>query len=191
MLNGLVAGDACLTALDITWHFIPCLNLDDQPHGGRTLAEVSRDPEKREIDWCVSDPRPETAALLDYAESVRPVFSFPLHDEYHSRESIPAYFPVSELMPLQTCDELRGALRVFGLSVAAADPHPAMGNGFFEMSAMGDEYSNSTFSVLAQYGLVFVCEVSQQEDVTAPDLVGAQMAAGLIAMDSILAAKKT
>jgi len=189
LLHGLMGGDAYLTALDITWHFIPCLNFDDQPRNGRVLQEVFRDPQKREVDWCLSNPRSETTALLAYAKSVRPIFTSPLHDEYHSGESIPAYFGVSEVLSLNTCDYLRETLRGFGLSVQAADPHSEMGQGFAAMSRFGDEYYNSTFSVLAQYGLVLICEVSQ-EDVEVSNLVGAQLAAGLIALNLVLATKK-
>ena len=189
LLHGLISGDAYLTALDITWHFIPCLNFDDQPRSGRVLEEVFRDPQKREVDWCLDNPRAETTALLEYAKLVRPIFTFPLHDEYHSGESIPAYIGLSEALCPNTCNYLREAIRAFGLSVQAKDPHPEMGQGFLDMSIFGDEYYNSTFSVLAQCGLVFICEISQ-ENVKASNLVGAQLAAGLIAVKQILNARK-
>lgn len=190
LLRGLIGKDAYLTALDITWNFIPCLNFDDQPGTGLVLEEVFRDPQKREVDWCLNNPRSETTALVEYAKVVQPVFTFPLHDEFHSGESIPVYIGVSEILSLNTCDSLRDTIRAFGLSVQAEDPHPEMGQGFFKMGAIGEEYFNSTFSVLAKYGLVLICEVSQ-EDVKVSNLVGAQLATGLIALNLILGAKET
>ncbi|HIJ72594.1 MAG TPA: hypothetical protein HPP83_00700 [Candidatus Hydrogenedentes bacterium] len=187
LLHGLVNGNEHLLSLDVTWHFIPCLNLDDQPDGGRTLSAVFRDPRVREVDWCLSNPRSETTALLDYAANISPAFTFPLHDEYHSRESIPLYVIVCEPLDSAMPERIRTCMQSFGLLWQEENPHEVMGTGFNVLSDLaGAEYANSTFSILEKYGQVASCEVSQQEGVSAPALVAAQMSFGLIMLDAIL-----
>ena len=186
LLRGLTEGDDFLTSLDVTWHFIPCLNLDDQPDGGRTLCNVFRDPDTREVDWCVANPRSETIALLDYARSTSPVFTFPLHDEYHSGVSIPVYVIVSECLAPAESERVRACLQSFGLRLRTKDPHNVMGTAFEVATDLGEEYFNSTFSRMANYGLVAVCEISQQEGIPSSALVAAQIAVGLIFLDVAL-----
>ena len=53
----------------------------------------------------------------------------------------------------------------------------------------GTGYSRSTFSRLEKYGLVLVCEVSQQKDLLPRDLVSAQLALGLTALQFLLEMK--
>ena len=187
LLRGLVEGNAFLQSLDVTWHFIPCLNLDDQPDGGKTLTKVFRDPNIREVDWCVSNPRAETRALLEYVDSVSPVFSFPLHDEYHSGESIPVYSIVSESLAPALCENIRTCLNSFGFQLNEENPHETMGTAFeLAPDLVGEEYINSTFSLMAQHGFVAVCEISQQEGVAPSTLVAAQIAVGIIFLDAAL-----
>jgi len=187
LLHGLVNGNKHLLSLDFTWHLIPCLNLDDQPDGGRTLSAVFRDPSIREVDWCVSNPRSETKALLDYAGSISPAFTFPLHDEYHSGESIPLYVIVSECLDSAISERVRTCVKSFGLLLEEKNPHKVMGSAFSVASELvGAEYSNSTFSIMENYGLVALCEVSQQEGISASALVATQISLGLIMIDAVL-----
>lgn len=95
LLNGNSFLNSLTNSLNLKWNFIPCLNFDDQPEKGCEFVTVMRDPAIREVDWCLNNPRPETKALIQHAEKNKPVFTFPLHDEFHSGESIPVYFPVS------------------------------------------------------------------------------------------------
>ncbi|MBU8902024.1 MAG: hypothetical protein KOO69_04740, partial [Victivallales bacterium] len=115
LLRGLTDGNELLDSLDVTWHFLPCLNLDDQPNEGKTLGNVFRDPNIREVDWCVSNPRAETSALLNYVDSVSPAFVFPLHDEYHSSESIPVYVIVSECVTPVVSQRVRTCIQSLDL----------------------------------------------------------------------------
>ncbi len=187
LLHGLVSGNKHLLSLDVTWHFIPCLNLDDQPDGGRTLSPVFRDRSVREVDWCVSNPRSETKALLDYAGKISPAFTFPLHDEYHSGEAIPLYVVVSECLDPAISERIRTCMHPFGLLLKEKDPHRVMGTAFNVLSDLvGNEYSNSTFSILNEYGLVAVCEVSQQEGISNSALVATQISLGLVMIDAAL-----
>lgn len=187
LLRGLVNGNKHLRSLDLTWHLIPCLNRDDQPDGGRTLSTVFRDPNIREVDWCVSNPRAETKALLDYAELVSPAFTFPLHDEYHSGEAIPLYVIVSECLDPAVSERIRSCVQSFGLLLEEKTSHQVMGSAFSVASELiGAEYSNSTFSLMEKYGLVAVCEVSQQEGISASALVATQISLGLIMIAAVL-----
>lgn len=165
LARALVAGEPRLAALGLTWWFIPCLNLLDQPDGGHSLA-VCQKTAAQEVDWCLSDPRPETTALLGLAARARARTVFPLHDEYHCGEPIPGYAVSSA--PLGAA--LEAAV------VAAVGDHPW--EGFMDMPDVPD-YANSTFSVMARDGLVFICEVSRQPHLAPRDLVAAQLGACL------------
>ena len=180
LLRGLVAGNEFLRSKDVTWHFIPCLNLDDQPDGGRSLGRVFRDRSIREVEWCVENPRSETSTLLSYVNAISPRFVFPLHDEYHCGESIPVYAIISEVVAPDVCEQVRTCLQSFGLRLRNEHPHKTMGTAFELATDYGEEYlKKSTFSRMARYGLVAVCEVSQQEGVTPASLVAAQIAVGM------------
>ncbi len=185
LLRGLVAGDPRLTALGLTWHLLPCLNLVDQPANGEALGLVMK-TDAQEVDWCVHAPRPETTALLGLARAVRPVASFPLHDEFHCGEPLPVYAMVSAPLPDATCEAVRLALRAFGYAIDVDTADPAMGPGFALMGQAPD-YGNSTFAVMAEHGLVFICEVSQAADLTAAEMAGAQLAANLVVLQRTLA----
>ena len=187
LMQGISRGDNdYLNSFDVCWHLVPCLNLDDQPGDGRTVPPVSRDTTIREVDWCLNNPRPETSALLDYARAIRPTFTFPLHDEYHSGESLPAYIVVCQVLDSTCCETIRVCLRSFGMSISKEYQHPTMGAGFLDITEIGPEYLNSTFSRLAEYGLVLAVEVSRQKGIAASDLVGAQLAAGFIALEAAM-----
>ncbi len=185
MIEGLLQGNVYLNSLDVCWHIIPCLNGDDQPKNGQELCPVHHDPEATFVDFCLPHPRPETIALLTYTNTIHPVFTFALHDEYHSGELRPVYFPVSNILEYPYCQAIRDCVMNAGYSIGQEYDHPSMGKGFFEMKDT-ESYSFSTFSVLAEYGLVFLCEVSQHQELKPSDIVGTQLCAGLIAATSVL-----
>lgn len=185
LLQGLLHGNEYVNALDVRWHVIPCLNFDDQPNNGQELCPVHHDPKATFVDFCLPDPRSETTALLEYAEDIRPAFTFALHDEYHSGELRPAYFPVSGVLESTYCQAIRDCLMKAGYSIDHNYDHRSMGKGFFDMKDT-ESFLFSTFSVLAKYGLVFLCEVSQNQDLTPSDIVGTQLCAGLIAASSVM-----
>lgn len=186
LLNGNSFLNSLTNSLNLKWNFIPCLNFDDQPKKGCEIVKVMRDPAIREVDWCLNNPRPETKALIQHAEKNKPVFTFPLHDEFHSGESIPVYFPVSRLLPIKVCDAVRKGVTAFGFSINDSYNHPIMGQGFFEMKEAAPDYCNSTFSLLSSYSLVFACEISCIDQTTPADMVAAQLAAGLTVLNYVL-----
>ncbi len=187
LLRGLTESKEMLCLFDTTWHFIPCLNLDDQPDGGRSLSTVMRDPNIREVEWCVSNPRSETQALLDYVNTISPIFTFPLHDEYHSGETIPLTVLVSECLDFDVCERIRTCVRYFGLLLEQKNPHETMGTTFRVASEFaGTEYSNATWSLIETHGLVTACEVSQQEGISAHTLVATQISIGLTLLNAVL-----
>jgi hypothetical protein len=189
LLQGLLQGNEYVNALDVRWHVIPCLNFDDQPNNGQELCSVHHDPNATFVDFCLPHPRAETTALLDYAKEIRPAFTFALHDEYHSGELRPAYFPVSGVLESTYCFAIRDCLMDAGYSIDLNYDHQSMGKGFFDMKDT-ESFSFSTFSVLAEYGLVFLCEISQKQDLMPSDIVGTQLCAGLIAASSVMIKEK-
>ena len=181
LIDALLTGNDFLSTLGVSWHFIPCLNLDDQPDQGRSLQTVFRRPDIREVDWCVDDPRPETRALLDYARATQPVFTYPLHDEYHCGESLPLYFCCSDgKLTAALNGHLIAAAKAFGLAVSHEDRDNSLPM-VIEMASSLD-FSRSTFARISEYGPVFISEVSRQEGVSAAGLVGAQLAFGIMAL---------
>lgn len=185
LMHALLHGNPYLHALDVSWHIIPCLNFDDQPHHGQKLCAVQHDPNDTFVDFCLPEPRPETTALLEYAQEFHPVFTFALHDEFHSGELCPVYFPISRVLTPPYCHAIRDCIEQAGYSIGHAYDHTSMGHGFFDMREQ-ESYAYSTFSVLAEYGLVFLCEVSQHPDLKPSAVVGTQLCAGLIAAMSVL-----
>jgi hypothetical protein len=185
LMQGVVQGHPSLHHLPVRWHMIPCLNFDDQPHQGEALGVVKQAIEARDVDWCLRHPRAETTALLTYAHAVRPVFTFAMHDEYHSGELRSAYVPVSHVLEPLYCQAIRQCLCDAGYAIDATYHHPTMGEGFFEMKDVGP-YPESTFSVLAQHGLVFICEVSDNPALRPSEIVHTQLCAGLIAAHSVI-----
>ncbi|MDD5455187.1 MAG: hypothetical protein PHW62_06810 [Candidatus Ratteibacteria bacterium] len=193
LLRALSEGNKFLSSLDITWHFIPCLNFDDQPNEGKILSNVFRDPNIREVDWCVSNPRSETTALLNYAKTISPLLTLTLHDEYHSGASMPVYvIPTREIQP-DTAEQIRACLKSFGFKFNSKYHHKTMGEGFETLANIivtwgvdKEDYNNSTFKQLTKYGLVAGSELSQQEGITPSVLVAAQIAISLILINSVL-----
>lgn len=189
LLRGLLRDNSDLVSLNLTWHFIPCLNFDDQPNEGIKLEHIFRNPKIREVDWCVDNPRIETTAILNYAETLRPVFIYPLHDEYHSGEATPAYMMVSEPIDSNLCQIARNCLKTLGFHIKKSYPHPKMGEAFDTMTRY-QNYSNSTFSRFEKYGLVGMCEVSQQPKISTWQLVAAQLSIGMIFLQAALEKEK-
>ncbi len=186
LMYALIARHPFLESFDVSWHMIPCLNFDDQPDEGRTLQKVMRDNSKREVDWCLHDPRKETTALVDYTREIRPVFSFPLHDEYHCGEPMDMYFGVLGTLQVETAAVIREYVQAFGVPVDGKTKHPALGDGFFTFGPEDDEYGNSTFSVQAESGPVFIAEVSRRLELSPAKTVALQLGAGLIAIASCI-----
>lgn len=157
LVRGLLQGLDWLTALPLSWYFIPCLNFDDQPDAGRSLGKVMKTPAE-EVDWCLHRPRPETTALAELLQSVKPALTFPLHDEYHCHEALPVYFPVQPALPALLCEQLRTYTAAYGFDLDSGHTHRTMGAGFFEMAEIGAEFSRSTFCLAAEFGQVFIVE---------------------------------
>ena len=174
-----------LRTFDLRWHFIPCINFDDQPDSGRGLGPVFRDPRRKEVDWCIDAPRPETEALLRVAQDHCPVFIFPGHDEIHSREDIPAYFGVAGRLSPDCAERIRRHFASLGIIIDANYSHETLGAGFFNMAKIEDS-SKSTFSRFAKTGTVFVAEVAAWPGKAETTPVSAQLAAVLLALDDVL-----
>lgn len=187
LLQALVESSPFLQRFDVAWRFIPCLNVDDQPDEGRTLRPVMKNEYGREVDWCLQQPRQETTALVEYAKRIKPAFSFPLHDEYHCGEPLDAYFGVVGHIPDRFAIRIREYVRRFGVPVSAEVTSATWGDGFFEFHAGCQDYGNSTFSLLAQTGPVFIAEVSKRPELSPADTVALQLGTGLIAMSSVVA----
>lgn len=159
MLKDLVSDNSILKKLNLKWVFIPCLNFEDQPENGKKLTKVMK-TKTQEVDWCLDKPREETKVLVNLAEKYQPVLSFPLHDEFHCDESVPPYFGVSPRIDKKLSENLRNMVKGYGLELDSSYNDSEMGAGFFEMSEIAEDYNNSTFSVLAKYGKVIICELS-------------------------------
>ncbi len=177
LMRALREGHSFLADMKYNWNFIPCLNLDDQPNAGKTLDKVMKTG-SQEVDWLVQTPRPETKALLEIASRLQPKFVFPLHDEWHCREEIPCYMPVSHVLPKNVCHGLRDILESFGLKISSEIVDPLMGPGFLNMESVSD-IKNSTFYEFGKYGTVFICEMPDLLGKPDEQIIAAQMAAGL------------
>lgn len=177
LMKALRANHPFLRDLSFNWSFIPCLNFDDQPNSGKTLEKVMKTSEQ-EVDWLVKNPRPETTALLEIASKLQPRFIFPLHDEWHCREEIPVYMPVSQPLSMEICQGLRELLIYFGLKISMDMTDPEMGAGFLNMGTVED-IMNSTFYEFGKSGTVFICEVPDLLGQPDSKVIAAQMAAGL------------
>ena len=184
LLKAIQAGHPFLRDLTIRWNFIPCLNFDDQPNHGIGHSSIQK-TEAQEVDWLAHKPRPETTALLQLSEELKPIFIFPLHDEWHCHEPIPCYFPVSRPLPESICSGIREILEFSGFEISAETQHPTMGTGFFDMMQIPD-IANSTFLRFSQYGTVFICEMPDNPSIGPSATVAAQLAAGLFVLESCL-----
>lgn len=188
LMKALVSGNSPFPSWKVKWLFIPCLNFDDQPLEGKKLKPVMRNPKIKEVDWCLNNPRPETKALVKLAQKHKPIFSFPLHDEYHSKEEILPYVITSKELDSRLCDQIRTCFRYFNTPLNLSRKRPKMGKGFMEMRSAKD-YKNSTFSILNNFGTVIICEVSQLKNLTPAKLVGLQLSVGMTVINSILFSK--
>lgn len=187
LMEALAEGHPSLNTQDIHWIFIPCLNLDDQPDEAEFWQTI-RKRSDQEVDWCVSEPRPETAMLLEISANSRPQFTFPLHDEWHAHEEIPVYFPVSRVMSASVCDRIRAHFAYHDLTLTDDFKHSSMGRGFVLMRELEGDFANSTFAHFAEHGLVAICEVCDNGRISARDLVATQIGFGLVAQAEALAA---
>lgn len=175
LMKQLSLDNPLLARMGLHWVFVPCLNPDDQPYNGEQLQVVSKRGLK-EIDWCLDNPRNETIGLLTLSQTYQPSASFPLHDEFHSGETIAAYIALSHAIASSKADRIRMGLLDLGFEVSGEYHHPSMGSGFFVISEQSPrEYLNSTFSILAQSGLVAICELSTQPHLPVSRLVQAQI----------------
>lgn len=175
LMKALKDGHPFLTDLELNWHFIPCVNLHDQPNGGKTLDKVMKTGQQ-EIDWLVHQPRPETTALLMAAREIKPIITFPLHDEWHCHEKVPSYMAVSHTLSPEICQGLKEILTTFGLEISHDLTDREMGPGFLNMN-QADDIKNSTFYEFSKTGLVFICEVPDLPGTPDREIIAAQLAA--------------
>ncbi len=185
LMQALSAPKCVLHHFDVTWLFIPCLNFDDQPDNGKSLRRVMKTA-AQEVDWLVHNPRPETTALLDVLRQYRPLFVFPMHDEFHCSEIKPVYFPVSHPVPAWLAEELRRLVVQAGFAIDSSFNHPQMGAGFFIIEEeAGEEFSGCTWSIAQQHGFVFICELFAAPGIPHRKLAATQLAAGLTVMTAL------
>lgn len=184
--NLLQVGACNFKSMPVTWHFIPCLNFVDQPDNGQSLQKVMKKPDQ-EVDWCLSSPRPETTALITFADTIKPCFSMGMHDETHCDELIDSYIGVTRTLSNEAANLLRTVFFKCGAQLNKDYSDAQMGDGFFNMNSIGDEFNNSTFSHLNSYGQVMVADIGRSENLRTADLVFLQLAAGLIGMNDAIA----
>jgi hypothetical protein len=103
-----------LNKYDVKWLFIPCLNFYDQPNNGKQLGKTFRDKNTREVDWCLSNSRPETVAFVDLVNNEKPILTYALHDEYHCAKSLPLYFVLTKPAHIALAKKLRSMANSFG-----------------------------------------------------------------------------
>ncbi|GAB4012529.1 MAG: hypothetical protein Fur0010_08480 [Bdellovibrio sp.] len=173
--------------LPVRWNFIPLVNIDDQPDNGNTLAQVQKNPDQ-EIDWMIDRPRPETKMLLNINELLSPIMVFPMHDEFHSNEILPCYFPVSRNLPIQICEAMREIAKNYGLKISEDIIDPQMGQGFLNIHNVHD-IGRSTFSHFIANALVFICEVPRLEEPKFQNLMAMQIATGLTLMSALISSE--
>jgi hypothetical protein len=185
IVNLLHKGAGTFNHLPVTWHFIPCLNFVDQPNEGKTLEKVMK-TKSQEVDWCLNNPRPETTALLKAIEEIKPKFTFAMHDEYHSENAISPYIGVTKNLAEQSFNRIRQLFKRFNLNMNPDYSDKEMGEGFFNMSSIGEEYKNCTYSEIEKYGQVFIAELSQHEHLSPAEIVFLQLSMGFIALAEVL-----
>ncbi|MFN8579131.1 MAG: hypothetical protein U0354_20065 [Candidatus Sericytochromatia bacterium] len=188
LIKYLLQENSLFSSLDIKWLFIPCLNFDDQPNNGMSLEKTMK-TSSQEVDWCLNNPREETKALVNLAQKYKPILSFPLHDEYHCNEIIPIYFPVIPRLNKNICNKLREVIYSYNLEIDTSYNDKDMGQGFFEMSEIADDYDNSTFSVLSNYGNVIIFELSDLKHLEKKVLCEIQIHIILLLINELLLGK--
>ncbi len=185
LANLLQAGACNFKNMPVCWHFIPCLNFVDQPDSGKTLQTV-RKTAAQEVDWCLNNPRPETTALMSFADKIRPVFTLAMHDEAHDNTASSSYLGVTKTLSPRSIQLIRSMYYKCGAVLNPDYSDKEMGDGFFRMDQIGDEFNNSTFSHLSGYGQVMVADVGKEKGLKISDLVFLQLAAGLVGMDQAI-----
>lgn len=185
LANLLQIGACNFKNMPVTWHFIPCLNFVDQPGNGKSLQKVMKKPE-HEVDWCLNNPRPETTALVQFADMIKPCFSMGMHDEAHCDEHIDSYIGVTSPLSKEAVNLVRTVFFKCQANLNKDYQDQQMGEGFFTMSSIGAEFNNSTFSHLCRYGQVMVADIGRAANLRNADLVFLQLAAGLIGMSDAI-----
>lgn len=159
-----------------TWVVVPCLNLADQPGSPRAPAS-KQTLGVAEVDWCVAEPRPETEFLLSLLETYRPALIYAMHDESHGEAEIPASLGFSRRVPAAA--RLRELVTARGIPWNRDVHDPVMGEGCFCMPEVAPDWHNSTFSVAARHGLVFVCELGRYGRISERMMMEVALQAGL------------
>ncbi|PLX16961.1 MAG: hypothetical protein C0601_08765 [Candidatus Muiribacterium halophilum] len=153
---------------------VPCLNFLDQPNNGVKNERLQK-TRAQEVDWCLSDPRLETRAIIKIAKKYEPKLTFPLHDEWHSKEYVDPYLGVDPVISKKLATEITEIFAGYDMEMNSEYDDPEMGKGFFNMKSIGPEYKNCTFSLFAKMGHVFVCEVPYGKNLKASSLVEIQL----------------
>lgn len=179
LLRLLLDPESYMASLPYRWVFVPCLNFVDQPDKGRSLRKLMKTA-SQEVDWCVSAPRPETTAVLDIADTYKPIFTFPLHDEYHHRRYVAPYIGLARPIDEDIAMRVRTLFTDHGVELDREYCSEPMGEGFFLMPEIGEEYLNSTFHHCAHYGQVLVVEIPSQSELPDVILTYLQLVTGLI-----------
>ena len=157
----------------------------DQPNDGKSLAKMQKSA-AQEVDWFVHDPRPETTAILNVADKYKPVFTFPLHDEYHHTQYVDPYCGLGQPISIESRDAIVESLQEFSMGLNPEYTDPALGDGFFIMSSIGEEIKVSTFYRFSQMGQVLVCEMPTMEGIKDCDLVYLQLKIGMLVLRDTL-----
>ena len=181
------AGGASNLTADFRFHVIPVLNAVDQPGEGDSLETTYKSLDRREVDWCLDHPRPETRALLEYADVVEPSATFPLHDEFHADDHEAGYVLTDRVVDAGIAGRMSAWIRRV-VPIADAPVHETMGPGFAVMAEIADDWDQSTFSVLSEWGPVVIPEVPRRPTDVHGRLVAAQTGAWLIAAAELLSA---
>lgn len=178
LINLLLDKATALSQLPYRWIFIPCMNFVDQPNDGLANAKVMKTV-FQEIDWCVDNPRPETTAILEIANKYKPIFSFPLHDEYHNERYVAPYIGIAKTIQKTAALDVRNLFEALQMDMNPKYSDDELGDGFFQMSSIGEEYFNSTFYHLSLFGQVIVVEMPNNPNVANSILLYLQLAAGI------------
>mgnify|MGYP000014619761 FL=1 len=171
---------------DMTWCFAPVLDFDLQPDEGRSLQHLMSAPGARLVDMCLNDnPRPESLAIIEYADTIKPTFIYSLHDEFHSGEQLPAYAVVYESFPKNLVHALKTIWTHFEYPINTEMVHPTFGEGFLKPDEDEDFYAITTFKRYEAYAQMLIFELSEQPHVSTHDLLTMQLLAGLHVLEAL------
>ncbi|MCO4781761.1 MAG: hypothetical protein KC646_05505 [Candidatus Cloacimonetes bacterium] len=174
-----------LSKLNYSWVIVPCLNFVDQPNHGLENSKLQKTA-AQEVDWCVSDPRPETTAILQIASAYKPIFTFPLHDEFHHPEYVAPYCGLGKAIDVDTASNITALFAQYNMQMNHEYADKELGEGFFIMESIGEEIKNSTFYAFSQYGQVLVCEIPNTNKANDSELVFLQMAIGFTVLNDTI-----